>query len=248
MNGDTIVAGIGQTEFSKESGRSELQLAAEASRAAILDAGLTPADIDGMVTFTIDSSGELDLMRALGIQEVRCTGRARPTEARARTPPCSTRRSRSPPARRTPCSCTAPSTSGRAGASVNPCRSPAPAHARLVLHVRDPHAGADVLALVPSLHGRVRRDQRRLRPLHGRRPPSRGDQPERVVLPAADHARRPPAVALDRRAGAAPARLLSGERRGSGARRHHVPTARATFRNRRCASKPPPTPISATGA
>ena len=71
MNGDTIVAGIGQTEFSKESGRSELQLAAEASRAAILDAGLTPADIDGMVTFTIDSSGELDLMRALGIQEVR---------------------------------------------------------------------------------------------------------------------------------------------------------------------------------
>ena len=71
MNGDTIVAGIGQTEFSKDSGRSELQLAAEASRAAILDAGLTPADIDGMVTFTIDSSGELDLMRALGIQEVR---------------------------------------------------------------------------------------------------------------------------------------------------------------------------------
>ena len=71
MNGDTIVAGIGQTEFSKDSGRSELQLAAEASRAAIIDAGLTPADIDGMVTFTIDTSGELDLMRALGIEEVR---------------------------------------------------------------------------------------------------------------------------------------------------------------------------------
>jgi acetyl-CoA acetyltransferase len=71
VNGDTIVAGIGQTEFSKSSGRSELQLAAEATRAAILDAGLTPADIDGMVTFTIDTSGELDLMRALGIEEVR---------------------------------------------------------------------------------------------------------------------------------------------------------------------------------
>ena len=41
--GNTIIAGIGQTEFSKESGRSELQLAAEASRAAIADAGLTPA-------------------------------------------------------------------------------------------------------------------------------------------------------------------------------------------------------------
>ncbi len=71
MNGDTIIAGIGQTEFSKDSGRSELQLAAEASRAAISDAGLTPADIDGMVTFTIDSSGELDLMRAIGMQHVR---------------------------------------------------------------------------------------------------------------------------------------------------------------------------------
>ena len=153
------------------------------------------------------------------------TGRARPTAARARTPPCSTRRSRSRPARRTRCSCTAPSTSGRAGASVNPCRSRGRRRLDWYLHVRARHAGEDVLALVPPLHARVRRDQRRLRPLHGRRPPSRGDQPERVVLPAADHARRPPGVALDRRAGAAAARLLSGERRRRGARRHHVPTA-----------------------
>ena len=43
IKGGAIIAGIGQTEFSKNSGRSELQLAAEASRAAILDAGLTPA-------------------------------------------------------------------------------------------------------------------------------------------------------------------------------------------------------------
>ena len=55
-----IIAGIGQTEFSKESGRSELQLAAEASRAAIADAGLSPADIDGMVTFTLDTSESVD--------------------------------------------------------------------------------------------------------------------------------------------------------------------------------------------
>jgi acetyl-CoA acetyltransferase len=69
--GRAIVAGIGQTEFSKESGRSELQLAAEASLAAITDAGLTPADIDGMVTFTLDANDELLLMRCLGIPEVR---------------------------------------------------------------------------------------------------------------------------------------------------------------------------------
>ena len=71
MNGKTIVAGIGQTEFSKNSGRSELQLAAEASRAAILDAGLLPSEIDGLVTFTIDSTDELALMRALGLTQVR---------------------------------------------------------------------------------------------------------------------------------------------------------------------------------
>jgi acetyl-CoA acetyltransferase len=72
----TAIVGIGQTEFSKESGRSELQLAAEASRAAIRDAGLSAADIDGMVTFTMDSSDELLLMRALGIREVNYIARA----------------------------------------------------------------------------------------------------------------------------------------------------------------------------
>lgn len=71
MNRATIIAGIGQTEFSKSSGRSELQLAAEASRAAILDAGLQPCDVDGLVTFTLDSSDEFALMRCLGVKEVR---------------------------------------------------------------------------------------------------------------------------------------------------------------------------------
>lgn len=68
--GGAIIAGIGQTEFSKDSGRSELQLASEAALAAINDAGLTPGDIDGMVTFTLDSNDELLLMRSLGMREV----------------------------------------------------------------------------------------------------------------------------------------------------------------------------------
>jgi acetyl-CoA acetyltransferase/uncharacterized OB-fold protein len=69
------IAGIGQTEFSKDSGRSELQLAAEASIAAIEDAGLTPSDIDGMVTFSIDSTHESALMDCLGINDLTWTGR-----------------------------------------------------------------------------------------------------------------------------------------------------------------------------
>jgi acetyl-CoA acetyltransferase len=61
------IAGIGQTEFSKESGRSELQLACEASKAALDDAGLSPRDVDGLVTFTMDSNEEAEVARNLGI-------------------------------------------------------------------------------------------------------------------------------------------------------------------------------------
>jgi acetyl-CoA acetyltransferase len=71
LKDQAIIAGIGQTEFSKASGRSELQLAAEAAKAAIDDAGLKPSDIEGLVTFTLDSSDELLLMRSVGIPELR---------------------------------------------------------------------------------------------------------------------------------------------------------------------------------
>src|SRR5690348_12625095 len=63
----TAIAGIGATEFSKNSGRSELRLAAEAVRAALDDAALTPADVDGLVTFTMDSNAEIAVARELGV-------------------------------------------------------------------------------------------------------------------------------------------------------------------------------------
>jgi acetyl-CoA acetyltransferase len=69
------IVGVGQTEFSKNSGRSELQLAAEAVKAAIDDAGLRPSDIDGFVTFTQDENDELDLMRSVGIPQARWASR-----------------------------------------------------------------------------------------------------------------------------------------------------------------------------
>jgi acetyl-CoA acetyltransferase len=65
-----VITGIGATEFSKDSGRSTMQLAAEACRAAILDAGLAPRDVDGLVTFTVDGNDELQLMRSLGVEEI----------------------------------------------------------------------------------------------------------------------------------------------------------------------------------
>jgi len=64
------IVGVGQTEFSKNSGRSELQLACEAVRAALDDAGLRPSDVDGMTTFTMDSSDEIEVARAVGIGDL----------------------------------------------------------------------------------------------------------------------------------------------------------------------------------
>jgi acetyl-CoA acetyltransferase len=61
------IVGIGQTEFSKNSGRSPLQLAAEASLAALEDAGLKPSDVDGMLLFSVEDNEEGDILRTLGI-------------------------------------------------------------------------------------------------------------------------------------------------------------------------------------
>jgi acetyl-CoA acetyltransferase len=71
LSGRAAIAGIGATEFSKESGRSELQLSVEATKAALADCGLTPADVDGLVTFTMDSSSEIAVARELGLGELR---------------------------------------------------------------------------------------------------------------------------------------------------------------------------------
>lgn len=69
------IVGIGQTEFSRASGRSEPQLAGEAVLAALNDAGLKPSDVDGVVTFAIDKNDEVDVMRNTGIRELRYTMR-----------------------------------------------------------------------------------------------------------------------------------------------------------------------------
>ena len=64
---EAAVAGIGRTAFSKSSGRTPLAMAAEAARAALDDAGLRPADVDGVIDFnTDDSASGPDVARAIG--------------------------------------------------------------------------------------------------------------------------------------------------------------------------------------
>ena len=71
FSNSAAIVGIGATEFSKESGRSELQLSCEATLAALADAGLTPKDVDGLVTFKMDNSSEIALARELGMGDLR---------------------------------------------------------------------------------------------------------------------------------------------------------------------------------
>jgi acetyl-CoA acetyltransferase len=71
LSGQAAIVGIGATDFSKDSGRSELRLAAEAVLDALDDAGLSPADVDGLTTFTMDSNTEVAVARAAGIGELK---------------------------------------------------------------------------------------------------------------------------------------------------------------------------------
>ena len=70
LSGKAAIAGIGATDFSKNSGRSELRLAAEAVLDALDDAGLAPSDVDGLVSFTMDSNLETAVARATGIGDL----------------------------------------------------------------------------------------------------------------------------------------------------------------------------------
>jgi acetyl-CoA acetyltransferase len=66
------VAGIGQTEFAKALPKTAWELALEAVSAALADAGVDPADVDGMCRFAppFEQVSEPMLVRALGIREL----------------------------------------------------------------------------------------------------------------------------------------------------------------------------------
>lgn len=68
----TAIVGIGWTAFTRQSGVTTLSLAAEASLNAIVDAGLSPKEIDGVVSFfhkRPETQEVKDIVRALGLDE-----------------------------------------------------------------------------------------------------------------------------------------------------------------------------------
>ena len=71
FSGAAAIAGIGATEFSKDSGRSEWRLACECVLAALADAQIDPAEVDGFALFTMENNPEIAVARALGIPQLK---------------------------------------------------------------------------------------------------------------------------------------------------------------------------------
>ena len=66
----TAVAGIGQTAYAKSLPDTELSLGVQAIKAALDDAGLTPADVDGMASYTMEQNIEVEVARNLGFGDI----------------------------------------------------------------------------------------------------------------------------------------------------------------------------------
>lgn len=66
------IAGLGMTELGKVYGRSARRLAADAARAAVRDAGLTLAEVDGLlVSHGLSGSPGIELAETLGLRDLR---------------------------------------------------------------------------------------------------------------------------------------------------------------------------------
>ncbi len=69
LGGRYAIAGVGETDWSRDSRRTPLTLAVEAARAAIGDAGHAPCDVDGFLSYAeADSADGLHVASALGVR------------------------------------------------------------------------------------------------------------------------------------------------------------------------------------
>ena len=70
MRDATAIVGIGNTEYAKALDRPEKVLALEAILAALDDAGIDPADVDGLASYTMEGTEEIEIARNLGCRAV----------------------------------------------------------------------------------------------------------------------------------------------------------------------------------
>jgi hypothetical protein len=169
-----------------------LRLAAEEVLDALEDAGLTPADVDGMVTFTMDFNTEVAVVRATGIGELKFFSKVHHGgRAACAHHPAGGDRGRD---RCRGLRCRISGFQRTLGNADRPGADPAGGERRLdrrgqllLVSARPVHAGGAGGDDRQTLHAPVRGDEPRLRRGFGGRPQARGQEPEGLLLPEADH-------------------------------------------------------------
>lgn len=66
----TAIAGVGQTELAKHLDQPEKVLALRAITAALDDAGLHPSEVDGLSSYTLETTDEVEIARNLGAGDI----------------------------------------------------------------------------------------------------------------------------------------------------------------------------------
>jgi acetyl-CoA acetyltransferase len=66
----TAIVGIGTTEWAKSIDRPEKRLALEAITAALDDAGIHPGEVDGLSSYTMEATEEIEIARNLGTGDI----------------------------------------------------------------------------------------------------------------------------------------------------------------------------------
>lgn len=64
------IAGIAETRFAKNLEAGEFALACEAIVGACHDAGIDPSEVDGLASYTMESTSEVDVARAAGLGDI----------------------------------------------------------------------------------------------------------------------------------------------------------------------------------
>ena len=221
LRDQAAVVGIGATEFSKDSGRSELKLAVEAIQAAVQEAGLKLSEVDGLCTYAMDRNPEIEVFRNIGGRELKFFSRIDYGGGAACAPLLQAALAvHAGVAEVVVCYRAMNERSQyRFGQAFVPAPVPSAEGANwgwtVPFGLATP-ASWVALAARRYMHdfGATSEDFGRVSVACRRHA---ADKSARLVLSEAHHAGRAPGLALDRRT-AAPARLLPGERRGGGDR------------------------------
>lgn len=70
MRDAAAIVGIGQTAFAKHLSGPETQLAAEAVMAALDDAGIKASEVDGLCSFTMETTDEVTMAKTIGAGDI----------------------------------------------------------------------------------------------------------------------------------------------------------------------------------